>query len=507
MDILFIATSTYNDPFAREWTPDLRHTVSFLRKRGVDAGFIYVPVLDEARAIIERFGLPGTVFVDVCEENREQVFGFLSDLRRAAPLARIVLGGILPTLAPEEILGRYSQVDLIVSGEREGPLLECANHWRAGTPVREVAGLVSRDFRRPPAPLLQDLDDLGPMIHDGLGELLGDGNPDDRTGFLVSSRGCYAHCTFCGIPDFYRSSPGRPWRGRSPVAVVDEIQELQETFGIRQFVFQDDNFIGPIREGQERARAIAREILGRGLRIRFFLCCRLNDVQARTLALLKESGLAGIGLSVESTNDESLRLLGKGIRAAAIEPTFGLLEALRIPCEVNMIFFDPYLTLTGVRRNLALIGRLRDSALLSYSDAFPFRELKPFAWSRVARTLRRDGLIDEETARCRFRDPAVARLAAFVGRLEARIPLTFKKCLLFDDVEPGAGPGSHDTMLRFAPALRHWIGLSVVPRYLASACDVVDRSKGDGTAELLALEDAFAGELEWLRHEAVAAGS
>ena len=40
MDILFIATSTYNDPFAREWTPDLRHTVSFLRKRGVYAGFI-----------------------------------------------------------------------------------------------------------------------------------------------------------------------------------------------------------------------------------------------------------------------------------------------------------------------------------------------------------------------------------------------------------------------------------------------------------------------------------
>ena len=53
MDILFIASSTYNDPFAEEWNPDLRYTASFLRRQGVDAGFVYLPLLDGATTVPE----------------------------------------------------------------------------------------------------------------------------------------------------------------------------------------------------------------------------------------------------------------------------------------------------------------------------------------------------------------------------------------------------------------------------------------------------------------------
>ncbi|HEX5863899.1 MAG TPA: hypothetical protein VF014_06515 [Casimicrobiaceae bacterium] len=81
----------------------------------------------------------------------------------------------------------------------------------------------------------------------------------------------------------------------------------------------------------------------------------------------------------------------KGLKAEAIYARLDVLERLRMPCEVNMIFFDPYLTLVGVRSNLALLEHIGRSKYLSYSHAFPFNELKPFAWSPVAARLRVKG--------------------------------------------------------------------------------------------------------------------
>jgi radical SAM superfamily enzyme YgiQ (UPF0313 family) len=84
------------------------------------------------------------------------------------------------------------------------------------------------------------------------------------------------------------------------------------------------------------------------------------------------SGLSRVGVSVESASQESLDWPGKGINAETIDPALHLLEKPQLPCQVNLIFFDPYITLEGVRRNLALVEYLRNSDYLSYSDAFPY---------------------------------------------------------------------------------------------------------------------------------------
>ena len=200
------------------------------------------------------------------------------------------------------------------------------------------------------------------------------------------------------------------------------------TFEIRRFAFLDDNFIGPGEAGQERAREIADLILRRGLHIEYFFCCRLSDVRRDTFERLKESGLEGVGMSVESMNQDSLNLLGKGLRADAIYPTLGLLERMGIRCEVNLIFFDPYATLEGVRKNLALLEYLRNSQHLSYSDAFPFNELNAFPWSRTARVLRKSGLLDDPGCRSRFRDPRVAAWPNLFGGSRRTYRVVSRRC-------------------------------------------------------------------------------
>jgi anaerobic magnesium-protoporphyrin IX monomethyl ester cyclase len=497
MEILLLATATYADPFALEWQPDLRLTASFLRRHGVDAGFVYLPVLDGRAPVLEqlRLAAPTALFLDLTEETLAPGLRLLRAARVALPRTHVIVGGIPPTLSTGELLEQHPEVDLVVVGERELTLLETLARLKEGASLGGVLGLRSRQVQNPPRPLIDDLDVLGGMIDDGLAEMLGGTAVEERAGFLVGSRGCYGRCSFCGVPGFYRTSRGKPWRGRSPRVVVDELQRLSEAFELRQFVFQDDNFIGPGRAGQERVRAIAREILHRGLQIRYSICCRLDDVRSDTIQLLQESGLSGLGVSVESGNQASLDLLRKGMRVGVIHPTLALLEELEVPSEVNLIFFDPLITLEGVRRNLALLEYVRRSEYLSYSTAFPFNELRPFSWSPVARSLRAKGLLDEASGACRYADPAVARLVEFVRRLREHTPLRFKKTLLFNALasleRTAAARSGPDALIRLCAGLRHWVGLTLLPRTVAEACDILE-ARGDGAGEKLdALEARF----------------
>src|SRR5262249_1471063 len=63
-----------------------------------------------------------------------------------------------------------------------------------------------------------------------------------RTLPLLASRGCARRCSFCSIHTFYRTAPGKVVRSRKPEKIVEEMLLLQKQFGIRVFLFQDDDF-------------------------------------------------------------------------------------------------------------------------------------------------------------------------------------------------------------------------------------------------------------------------
>jgi radical SAM superfamily enzyme YgiQ (UPF0313 family) len=503
MDILVLATSVYNDPLAEDWQPDLRMTIGYLRRNGVDADFRYEPMLSKHDVVHDCVKLaPQLLFVELSEETRKPVLEFLSSYKAANPRLLVAVGGIPATLQCNELLRSCANIDLIVTGERDETLLETARHIAERRPLDRILGLQSREFRNPLRPLIADLDSLGPMVHDGLAELLAAYSAHERVGYVSASRGCYANCSFCGIPTFFRRSQGAGWRGRSPENVVDELSSLNGEFGIRRFVFVDDNFIGPGEPGQKRARAIAHELIRRQCDIEYFVCCRLCDVHRNTFEVLRDSGLRGLGVSVESTFPASLSLLGKGLRAESIYPTLSLLEELEIRTEINLIFFDPYINMKGVRDNVALLEYVKNSEYLSYSDAFPFNELIAFPWSRVSAVLRRDGLLQDDQ-RWVFRDPQVSRLSSFVRDLRKHMHCSFKSRLLFQsDVFADTLPSQYRALTALSPllaALRNVVGLNILLRCVRAACDVIESGSNTVDQELGALEDSFNVEMSSIR--------
>jgi radical SAM superfamily enzyme YgiQ (UPF0313 family) len=496
MQILFVTTPNFNDPSSVDWHTDIRYTVSFLRRQGIETGYISLPLTTDCcswRKDIARMH-PKNIFLQFTEENYGVSMNFLKQFKNLFPKTRVIAGGIPATFNTKEFLIKNPEIDWVIAGERDLTLLESLQRLQKGQSCVDVKGLNSLEFSNASRPLISNLDLLGEIVHDGIDEMLAL-NKNSKVGYLLSSRGCYAQCSFCAIPSFYRS-PRTSWRGRSVSVVVDELEHLATTFGIDYFVFEDDNFFGPGISGQERAKQIATELLRRKLRARFFFCCRLNDVKKDSFYALKEAGLDGIGVGIESTCPESLRLFHKGLLVEDIYPTLEFLDELEIKVEVNMIFFDPYLSLKGVRSNLGLLEYLKKKDRFFYSSSFPFNELKPFYWSPIAKQLKSEGLLNELDYSCYYKDPRVGILVNWARNIRDTVGLFFKRRNIFFDLENKEtleNPSKKNQML--TASVRYWIGLYLLPRYLSVACDLLEESAFDLPQQLKDLQNKFTQEI------------
>jgi len=502
MDLLILDTSKYDDPLSDVWHASLRYTTSFLRGRGVDAAISFVPALRDG---FEPAGArPLALYFEFSDDNVAPSLGFIRAWRRSLPDTKFFVGGTMGSQMADALLCRHPEIDGVVIGECEETLADAVACVKARLPITGVLGFRVRGAEFKARPLIANLDDLGAMARDGLDERFQRSPPEERVAYLLAGRGCYANCSFCSVPSFFRqASSGKRWRGRGIGLIVDEMESFAKDFDVHRFVFQDENFFGPGQAGQARARELAAEIIRRKLQVQYFVTCRINDVDAATLRLMKASGLTRLGIGVESLSQRSLSLFSKGYHADAIYPALEIINDIGIACEVNLIFFEPMMDLADVRRNLDFIAYIEKHDRFTYSDAFPFKTLLIAPWSPIATTLAEQGALDSDGTTCRYFDRRVAALADFANRLHARLPVIFKQRILIASKDGlRAADDATDAQRELTDCtarLREWLGLTVVPRYMRAACDLVEKSSDDFTNGLAELERSFDDKMAGLR--------
>ena len=97
-------------------------------------------------------------------------------------------------------------------------------------------------------------------------------------------------------------------RYRDPVRIVDEIEEIL-SYGFERINVADDLFLSR----KDRAQAVCREILRRGIRVPWSAFARVNTVDPETLGIMRQAGCDAISFGIESGNPEMLKRIRKGI--------------------------------------------------------------------------------------------------------------------------------------------------------------------------------------------------
>jgi anaerobic magnesium-protoporphyrin IX monomethyl ester cyclase len=332
-----------------------RYLAAVLRQHGYSVELAPFSTAGDMDAVVQRAQLtqPRLVGLSIIFQYRAPEFLELaSELRHVLPEAHITAGGHFPTFAASDLLRDYPTLDSLVRGEGEFTLLELVQKLDSPETWHTIPGLSFRRNGRvvenPPRPLIADLDslpfparDTPPKHHLGIGF-----SP------IAGSRGCYRDCAFCSIRSFYGTSRGKIQRFRSVSNLADEMEMLYHTFGVRFFIFNDDEWFPAGKARLARATALDSELRRRELDVIMSIKCRADDVTEDLFRQLLDMGVVRVYVGVESGSDHSLRTLNKRTTVAQNRQALEVLHKVGMLADFGLIFFDPESTADDIRANL-----------------------------------------------------------------------------------------------------------------------------------------------------------
>src|SRR6266567_520050 len=243
--------------------------------------------------------------------------------RLVAPHAKVVLGGVHPTLDPAGVLAD-DNVDYVIRGEGEHALAELAAALESGRSTEQIEGVSYKVdgalVIKGKAPLISDLDSLPMPDYEAFPtERYIEHNRHLRSvrGIsMIVSRGCPFQCTFCAV----HQTMGRKWRIKSPQRVVDELVTLKERHRLEGVWFKDSIF----NLDRKWVREFCRLMIEQRVEIAWQALTRIDLIDEEELQLMKRAGLTQLDLGIETGSPRSLVRLKKGITVDTIKEQVAL---------------------------------------------------------------------------------------------------------------------------------------------------------------------------------------
>lgn len=363
----------------------------------------------------------------------EQVDSLVNNIQSSTEPAErplIVLGGVVPTFASQEILRRYPACVIAVNeGEKAASAL--VEVVRGEKRIDQVPGLlyidsngnshfntpVSFDLnkRRLPARLTTE------RIH------------KEHHGMIwaEASRGCNGNCTFCSVHQLH----GSGFKGEmSTGSVIEDLRHLKH-LGISTVSFTDDDFCGD----PERAAEIARLMIDSNLGMQFSISTRADHIwneglygkelkdpekrkqhNARLIEImsdLRDAGLTRVFLGMESGSPTQLKRYGKRISVEGNYKAINLLRSLGIDVVAGYIPIDHLMTMQELLENVQFLKRTGMYRKITN----PLSVLRVQAGSPYLKLAQKEGLVDGPTEdlvfyNAHFKNPAVEKVAEIANQ-------------------------------------------------------------------------------------------
>jgi radical SAM superfamily enzyme YgiQ (UPF0313 family) len=206
---------------------------------------------------------------------------------------------------------------------------------------------------------------------------------DARFATILSNRGCRAQCTFCSV----RSFNGAGVRLRDVSSVVDELELLENEYGVRHVMWLDDDLL----KNESRAVALFNEMVRRGLKLTWDATNGVIAISCteEVIAACAESGCIGMNIGMESGNPEILKQVRKpGKVANFIRAAEALRKHEQIYASIQLMVGFPGETMRMVMDTIE-VAREMD---LDWCRISP---LQPLANTPIYDSMVAQGLIDD----------------------------------------------------------------------------------------------------------------
>jgi anaerobic magnesium-protoporphyrin IX monomethyl ester cyclase len=231
----------------------------------------------------------------------------------------VVWGGLHPTFLPSDCL-KNKEVDFVIRGEGEYPMLELCRSLQKGSKLSGVPSLSYRNngeiIHNETAKAIPNIDDIPFPARDSV--LYPESFDYKSFGSMIVSRGCPFRCSFCSSRNFWDSKV----RFRSPPNIIQEIKTLKNNYGTKFFMFWDDSFTINRSIIENQCRAFIDADIG----INWKTATRADLIDEDILNLMKKSGCVKLEIGVESGSDRIKKIIHKDVSNDQIMRAFSLIN-------------------------------------------------------------------------------------------------------------------------------------------------------------------------------------
>jgi len=271
----------------------------------------------------------------------------------------VVWGGVHSSLLPQQTLENPC-IDIVVQGEGEATFLELVRALANKDALNTIEGVWHKDGgqikQAPPRPFI-DLNRQPPLSYHLVNlksHMLSVSGVDALR--FETSRGCPFDCAFCYNTVFNK----RRWRAMSVEQILYRIRRAVEEYGIKGFVFSDDNFFTDPNRAQQILEEVVRQNLdiawGEG-EIRLDL---LSEMDNETLRLIERSGCHNLAVGIESGSQRVANLMKKEIDVSQAIPANRRLAEYRMMVRYLFLVGIPGETEADLAESASLMLKLLD---------------------------------------------------------------------------------------------------------------------------------------------------
>lgn len=342
---------------AGRWIPlGFVYLAGAARQAGVDAEIYDAMTKDHGYPEIEarlRQSDPDYVAVTAITSTINDSIKTLELAKKINPGVVTILGGVHPTFCYEEIFSSTSAVDYIICGEGETTLKDLLVGLGSNADLSIIPGLAFRRdgeiVKTPKRCFHESLDDL-PAAWDLLEwqDYKYFVIPNSRLGAISTSRGCDHDCIFCSQQKFWEKS----WRARDPLKVVDEIEQLYNTYGVNVFLIADEY----PTQNRERWETFLDLLIERDLPIYLLMETRTPDIvrDREIMWKYRKAGVVHIYIGIEATDQETLDFIKKELDVTEGKLALDIIHEHGIITETSFVLGFPDETRKSIERTLKL---------------------------------------------------------------------------------------------------------------------------------------------------------
>jgi anaerobic magnesium-protoporphyrin IX monomethyl ester cyclase len=247
-----------------------------------------------------------------------------------------IYGGVHATFTGVNTLRRIADIDYVVCGEGENTIVALLDKLGANQEPIQVCGICYRRgediVQTPPATRVIPLDGIPKPAYQLMNmeqysvkmDFLG-----RRAISLLTSRGCYAKCSFCSASRMF----GHEVTTHSASRMLDDVEFLFSNYGYDGLKIFDSTFTMK----KEHVYQFCDEIANRKLNFPWECEIRIGTVDRRMLEKMRDAGCYYVNFGIESASQRVLDLMRKAIR---VEQAVELLDLCRSVGLLTKVFFS-----------------------------------------------------------------------------------------------------------------------------------------------------------------------